>query len=90
MGDGHGYDLVPDIIEPTFGLSYYEHLQLKHECARYAATYPGLDEAARDELLAPQREHYARAVVDGLAASPQVEVPARYRDEWDELLAEGW
>ena len=57
--------------------------------ARLAATYPGLDEATRDELLGPQREHYGRVVVDGLAANPHIEVPARYRDEWDELVAKG-
>ena len=90
MGDGRGYDHTPDSVEPTFGLSYYEYQQLKHECARYAATYPSLDEATRDELLAPQREHYARAVIDGLAANPHIEVPARYRDEMGELLASGW
>ena len=90
MGDGRGYDVLPDIVEPTFGLSYYEYQQLKHECARLAATYPTLDEATRDELLRPQREHYARVVLDGLAANPHIEVPARYRDEWDELVAEGW
>ena len=28
--------------------------------------------------------------LDGLAANPHVEVPARYRDEVDELLANGW
>ena len=74
-----------------FGLSYYEYQQLKHECARLAASYPTLDEAVRDELLKPQREHYARAVIEELStANPPVEVPARYRDELDELLANGW
>lgn len=45
MAYGQGYDIVPDDVEPMFGLSYFEYQQLKHECARYAATYPGLDEA---------------------------------------------
>ncbi len=90
IADGRGYDVFPEIIEPTFGMSYYEFQELKHECARYAVTYPSLDEATRDELLAPQREHYSRAIVDALAASPHVEVPARYRAEWDELVAQGW
>ena len=90
MGDGRGYDVLPDSVEPTFGLSYYEYQQLKHECARHAATYPTLDEATRDELLRPQREHYARLVLDGLAANPHIEVPAKYRDEVDELHTAGW
>ena len=90
MSDGRGYDVFPEIVEPTFGLSYFEYQQLKHECARHAATYPTLDEATRDELLRPQRAHYARVVLDGLAANPHIEVPARYRDEVDDLLATGW
>ena len=53
-------------------------------------TYPSLDEALRDELLAPQRAHYARAVLEGLAANPHVDVPERYRAEMDELRAGGW
>ena len=90
MGDGRGYDVYPEIIEPSFGMSHYEFQRLKHECARHAATYPGLDEALRDELLVPQRRHYARVVLEGLAANPHVEVPARYRAELDELKASGW
>lgn len=90
LHEGRGYDEVPDLIEATYGLSYYEFQQLKHECARYAATYPSLDETTRDELLAPQRDHYARAVLDGLAANPRIEVPDRYRDEWTELQIAGW
>ena len=90
MHNGGGGDMAPDLIEPTFGLSYYEFLQLRHECARYAATYPTLDEATRDELLRPQREHYARAVLDGLTANPHIKVPTRYRDEIDELMRSGW
>lgn len=90
MGDGRGYDMFPEIIEPSFAISHYEFQKLKHQCARHAATYPSLDEALRDELLAPQREHYARVVLEGLAANPQVEVPARHRVELDELKASGW
>ena len=90
LHEGRGYDVLPDIVEPTLGLSYYEYQQLKHQCARYAATYPGLDETVRDEFLGPQRQHYAHAVVEGLAANPHIEVPERYRGEFDELLREGW
>ena len=91
MSDGRGYDVLPESVEPSFGMSYFEYQQLKHECARLAASYPTLDEAVRDELLKPQREHYARAVIEELStANPPVEVPARYRDELDELLANGW
>ena len=37
MGDGRGYDVFPEIIEPSFGMSHYEFQRLKHECARHAA-----------------------------------------------------
>ena len=90
IGDGRGYDMHPDFIEPTFAMSHYEFQTLKHECARHAATYPSLDEALRDELLAPQRKHYGQAVLEGLADNPAVEVPARYRAELNELKASGW
>ena len=90
MGDGRGYDVFPEIVESSFGLSYYEYQQLKHECARRAAAYPTLDEVTRDELLAPQRDHYTQAVLDGLAANPHIEVPAKYRDEVDKLMRAGW
>ncbi len=91
IGDGRGYDVGDYIVAGLpFGLSWFEYLELRHECARHAVTYPGLDEALRDELLAPQREHYARAIVDGLADNPHIEVPARYRAEWDQLVTEGW
>lgn len=90
IGDGRGYDVFPELVESTFGMTHYEFQQLKHECGRYAASYPSLDEARRDELLAPQREHYARAVLEGLAADSHVEVPARYRAEFNKLKASGW
>lgn len=83
---------MPDVmIEPTFGLSYLEFVELRHGCARYAATYPTLDPFLRDELLAPQRAHYADAILDWIDNSlPAVEIPIRYRDEIDELRVHGW
>ncbi|MXW61870.1 MAG: hypothetical protein F4003_08845 [Acidimicrobiaceae bacterium] len=91
MGDGCGYDVEPHLIEPTFGLTYFEYQQLRHQCARYAATYPTLDPAARDRLLAPQRGHYAQVILDSLDNElPLVEIPAEYRDEIDDLRVNGW
>ena len=91
MGGGRGYDVEPHLIEPTFGLTYFEYQQLRHQCARYAATYPTLDPVVRDKLLAPQRGHYAQAILDSLDNElPLVEVPPRYQDEIDDLRANGW
>ena len=89
LSNGKGYDLVPEVIEHNHEISYYEYQLLKHECARYAATYPNLDKSIRDELLAPQREHYARVVVDGIL-NQGIIVPKIYRDEWNELVKSGW
>lgn len=91
MGDGRGYDVGDYYVTGLpFGLSWFEYLELRHQCARHAVTYPGLDETLRDELLAPQRAHYARALIDGLADNPHIEVPARYHAEWDQLVTQGW
>ena len=91
LHQGRGGDIDPGLIEPTFGLSYFEYQQLRHQCARYAATYPTLDPEVRDKLLVPQREHYATVILDRLDNElPLVEVPAAYQAEIDELRADGW
>lgn len=88
---GRAHDYWPDYVERDFGLSYWEYKELIHECARYAATYPSLDPELRDELLAPQRAHLAREVLDGIDNGlPRVEVPAVYQAEVDDLRANGW
>lgn len=91
MHQDRGYDIDPGLIEPTFGLTYFEYQQLRHQCARYAATYPTLEPTVRDELLAPQRSHYAHVILDRLDNEvPLVKIPDRYRDEVDDLRANGW
>ncbi len=88
---GRTHDYWPDHVERDFGLSYWEYKELIHECARYAANYPTLDAAVRDELLAPQRAHFAQEVLDGIDNGlPTVEVPPEYQDEVDDLRANGW
>ena len=44
--------------EREFGLTLNQFLDLRHECAKHAATYPTLDPVYRDELLARRRAHY--------------------------------
>lgn len=73
------------------GLSYYEYLELLHNCARQAATYPTLDPAARDELLNPQRTHYATAILRYIEDQiPPAEIPESYREEIEDLRENGW
>lgn len=91
LHQGRGGDFDPGLIESTFGLTYFEYQQLRHQCARYAATYPTLDSIVRDKLLKAQREHYAQVILDRLDNElPLVEVPARYQAEVDELRRNGW
>lgn len=84
-GDPDAGDYPGRLVVRDFGISYFEYKELLHECGRFAATYPTLDEAVRDELLAAQRAHYAQAVLAGLEEPPLVAIPATYRDEIDEL-----
>ena len=77
--------------DPELEISDYEYRELLHVCGRYAATYPTLDPAERDRLLAPQRAHFARVILDRLDNElPRVEVPDRYQAEIDDLRANGW
>ena len=91
MGDGYAGDYWPQLVTRDFGLSYFEYKELLHACGRYAATYPTLDPAVRDELLAPQRAYFAKVVLEGLRDPlPVVEVPPRYQAEIDDLRRNGW
>lgn len=62
-------------FEADFGLSLDGFLDLRHECAQEAATYPTLDPVVRDELLGRLREHYLQAVYEYLREFPDAEVP---------------
>ena len=91
MGDGYAGDYPPPLFESDFALSYFEYKELLHACGRYAATYPTLDPKIRDELLAPQRAHFATTVLKSLRDPlPVVEVPSRYQAEIDNLRDNGW
>ena len=75
----------------TSGLSYFEYLELLHECARHAATYPTFDPELRQELLAPQRVHFATAILDWLDNEfAPADIPERYRAEIKDLREHGW
>ncbi len=66
--------------EREFGLTVEIFLDLRHECAKYAATYPTLDPDVRDELLAKRRDHYMAAIRDWMAANPELVVPVEYHE----------
>ena len=58
-----------------YGITREQFRELRHECAKVAATYPTLDPAARDELLGRLKEHYRAAVHEYLREFPDAEVP---------------
>ena len=65
---------VDQVLE-TSGITYESFLDLRHECAKQAATYPTLDPTVRDELLVGLAEHYRQAVYEYLQEFPDAEVP---------------
>lgn len=91
MGQGFAGDYLPQFVESDFDISYFEYRELLHLCGRYAASYPTLDPETRDELLAPQRAHYATVILDLLDNQlPVLEVPPKYQAEIDNLRENGW
>lgn len=63
-----------------FGLSSNAFYDLRHECARWAASYPTLDSELRDEMLNRVRKHYLQAVHDHLRDYDIAEVPVELSD----------
>ena len=77
------YDVSQELgeqYERDYGLTLDMLLDLRHECSKYAITYPTLDPEYRDELLAKRRAHYMKAVRDWIAATPELVVPVEHHD----------
>ena len=77
------YDISQEMgeqYERDYGLTLDMLLDLRHECSKYAATYPTLDPQYRDQLLAKRRDHYMQAVRDWIAANPELVVPVENHD----------
>ena len=51
------------------------YLDLRHECAQWAESYPTLDAIERDSLLALRDEHYRKAIKDFMVANPDIVIP---------------
>lgn len=76
--------------ERDYGLMSEMFLDLRHECSKYAATYPTLDPAYRDELLAIRRMHYMTVVRDWVAANPDLVVPVEYHEGANTPIEDHW
>ncbi len=66
--------------EREFGLTLDQFLDLRHECSKYAATYPTLDPDRREELLAKRRDHYIAALREWLEKNPELGVPVEHHE----------
>ena len=87
------YDVSNDVVqqyERDLGLTLEMFFDLRHECSKYAITYPTLDPAYRDELLAKRRVHYMKAVRDWIAANPERVVPVEHHDGDNHHYEELW
>ena len=85
------YDVSQELgeqYEREFGLTLDMFLDLRHECSKYAATYPTLDAAYRDELVAKKRGHYVDAIREWMAANPHLVVPVEYHEGANKPYAE--
>ena len=77
------YDVSQDMgerYERDYGLTLEMFLDLRHECSKYAATYPTLDPDLRDELLAKRRAHYMSAAHEWISAHPDLVVPVEHHE----------
>ena len=76
--------------ERDYGLTLETFLDLRHECSKYAATYPTLDPAYRDELLAKRRAHYETAVREWIAENPDLVVPVEHHEGANQPMEDYW
>ena len=77
------YDVFNDEVkqyERDYGLTLDQFLDLRHECSKYAATYPTLDPDRREELLAKRRDHYIAALREWMEKNPELGVPVEHHE----------
>lgn len=57
------------------GVSLDEYLDFRHECNKFAASYPSLESKHRDELLKTRREYYLEVLRLWMRDHPEMVVP---------------
>lgn len=55
-----------------------EFIDFKHECHKFAVTYPALDREHRDELVRAKREYYLKVLRLWMRDNPEMVVPMTY------------
>ena len=79
--DGGHYPTSAEQYEAAqgrYGFSMDEFLDLRHECHKFAASYPSLDREYRDELLNTRRDYYLDVLRLWMRDNPEMIVPMTY------------
>ena len=78
--DGGYYPVWPEEEAQRHGITVDEFLDLRHECSKFAATYPALDTEYRDELLKTRRDYYLEELRLWMVDNPGLVVPLDYEN----------
>ena len=62
------------------GITVDEFLDFRHECHKFAASYPSLDREYRDELLRTRRDYYLEFLRLWMRDHPEMVVPLDYEN----------
>ena len=62
----------------SLGIALDEYLDFRHECYKFAASYPSLNPGYRDELLQTRRDHYLEILRLWIRDHPEMVVPMTY------------
>jgi len=79
--DGAYYTGTGDLYDTTakaYGLTWEDYVDLRHECSKFAASYPVLDSEQRNELVGVLREYYLDALRLWMRDNPDLVVPLDY------------
>ncbi len=68
----------PQVEADRLEVSLDEYLDFRHECNKFAASYPALDREYRDELLRVRREYYLEVLQLWMRDNPEMVVSMAY------------
>ncbi len=63
-----------------YDLTWEDYVDLRHECSKFAASYPVLDREYRDELLKTRRDYYLEFLRLWMRDHPEMVVPLDYEN----------
>ena len=78
--DGEYYPVWPEEEAQRHSITVDEFLDLRHECHKFAASYPVLDPEHRDELLKIRSGYYLEILRLWMADNPELVVPLDYEN----------